>query len=250
MDVLFLIYVFAVGCCVGSFLNVLIYRLPLKTDIVVENSHCMSCNHTLAWYDLVPVLSYVFLKGRCRYCKGNISIQYPIVELLNGIAYLLIIMYSDRWTDIVVRFMLVSALIVISVVDIKTGEIPFSMNVVVFIAGLVNLYANKESLPLHTLSFVCATAFFVPLYYIFKGRLIGGGDIKLILCSSILFSPLLTFMVYLFSCILASLGYIVERIVSKKNIRIIRFGPYLTISIMFMYLFGIELLEWYMHMIL
>lgn len=80
--------IFLIGIVIGSFLNVCIYRIPKKETIVYGRSHCMTCNKEIKWYDLIPVFSYLFLRGRCRYCKEKISLQYPCVELITGIIYL------------------------------------------------------------------------------------------------------------------------------------------------------------------
>ena len=83
------VIIFLYGIVIGSFLNVLIYRLPLKENIATESSHCMSCGHKLQWYDLVPLVSYMMLGGKCRYCKTKISPQYPVIEAVNGAMYVI-----------------------------------------------------------------------------------------------------------------------------------------------------------------
>ena len=75
------------GIFIGSFLNVCIYRIPKKETVVFGRSHCMSCGKEIKWYDLIPVISYLILGGKCRYCKEKLSLQYPCIELLNGLAY-------------------------------------------------------------------------------------------------------------------------------------------------------------------
>ena len=80
--------IFILGIFIGSFLNVCIYRIPKKETIVYGRSHCMTCNKEIKWYDLIPVFSYLFLRGKCRYCKEKLSLQYPCVELITGIIYL------------------------------------------------------------------------------------------------------------------------------------------------------------------
>ena len=80
-------FVLIFGTLIGSFLNVCIYRIPKKETIVYGHSHCMSCQKEIKWYDLVPVISYLILGGKCRYCKEKLSLQYPCIELLNGLAY-------------------------------------------------------------------------------------------------------------------------------------------------------------------
>ena len=87
-----LLYIFAFlyGIVIGSFLNVCIYRIPKKESIVTVGSHCMKCDHRLAWYDLFPLFSYLFLRGKCRYCGAKLARQYPLVEGANGILYLIV----------------------------------------------------------------------------------------------------------------------------------------------------------------
>ena len=75
------------GLIIGSFLNVCIYRIPRKENIAIGRSHCTNCNTIIKWYDLIPVLSYLILMGKCRYCKEKISLQYPCIEFINGVAY-------------------------------------------------------------------------------------------------------------------------------------------------------------------
>ena len=82
--------ILVLGLVIGSFLNVCIFRIPLKQSISFPASHCFKCHHKLGILDLFPLFSFIFLKGRCRYCGENISIQYPLVEFINGIIYLLL----------------------------------------------------------------------------------------------------------------------------------------------------------------
>ncbi len=96
--------VFILGLVIGSFLNVCIYRIPAGESIVFGASHCTKCGNRIKWYDLIPVLSYLILLGRCRYCKEKISLQYPCIELVNGIVYLGIYL----WLGLTIWFGLVS----------------------------------------------------------------------------------------------------------------------------------------------
>lgn len=82
-----IVLVFIIGILIGSFLNVCIYRIPKHETVVFGRSHCMSCNREIKWYDLIPVFSYLFLRGRCRYCKEKLSLQYPCIELITGIIF-------------------------------------------------------------------------------------------------------------------------------------------------------------------
>lgn len=125
------IIIFIYGIVIGSFLNVCIYRIPNKESVVMVNSHCMSCGHKLVWYDLFPLFSYLFLKGRCRYCGSKLSYQYPLIELLNGILYLVVFGANGMNVESVLFALLVSALLTLSVIDYRTLEIPVRINAVI-----------------------------------------------------------------------------------------------------------------------
>ena len=131
--------IFLFGIVFGSFLNVCIYRIPKGENIVSERSHCMECGHELAWYDLVPLFSYIFLKGRCRYCGAKISPQYPIIEALNGIMWCLTFFIVGWEWEAVFICLVIPALIVITVIDWRTYEIPFGANVYIFVVGVLHL---------------------------------------------------------------------------------------------------------------
>ena len=110
--------VFLYGIVIGSFLNVCIYRLPLKENIAttgshVQSSHCMSCGRKLGWRDMVPVFSYIMLRGRCRQCGAKISIQYPLIEALNGVLYVIVFMANGFTFSSVLYCLMTSALIVL-----------------------------------------------------------------------------------------------------------------------------------------
>ena len=120
------------GLVVGSFLNVCIYRLPLHESIITAPSHCMTCGRKLRWYDMVPVFSWIVLGGKCRNCKSKISVQYPIIEALNGVLYVLVCAVNGlNWSSLLYCLM-TSALLTLSLIDWRTYEIPFGINVFLF----------------------------------------------------------------------------------------------------------------------
>lgn len=130
------------GMCVGSFMNVLIYRIPKGEDFVRSHSHCMSCGHRLAWYDMFPVFSYIFLRGKCRYCGAKLSIQYPLIEAANGVLWgLCFYRYGFSMMGIVTAGLL-SVLVVIAVIDERTMEIPFGLNVFIFILAVIKVISE------------------------------------------------------------------------------------------------------------
>ena len=122
------IVVFLYGIVIGSFLNVCIYRIPKGEDIVKTNSHCMVCGKQLKWYDLFPVISFLMLRGRCRYCGTKLSWQYPLIESLNGILYCLVIAVKGVNINSMIYCLFVSALLTLSIIDFRTFEIPIGIN--------------------------------------------------------------------------------------------------------------------------
>ena len=145
--ILLYIVIFLYGIVIGSFLNVLIYRIPKKENIVTTRSHCMNCGYQLRWYDLVPLFSYLALGGRCRKCKAHISAQYPIIEALNGVLYLLVFWKYGMSVDSLVYCLLFSALLALSVIDFRTYEIPVGFNIIYTGTG-----ADPWNLPLYTVA--------------------------------------------------------------------------------------------------
>lgn len=118
--ILFYIIVFLYGIVIGSFLNVLIYRIPKKENLVMTRSHCMSCGYQLRWFDLIPLFSFLALGGKCRKCKTRLSVQYPIIEALNGVLYLAVFARYGVSVESLLYCLLFSALLALSVIDFRT----------------------------------------------------------------------------------------------------------------------------------
>ena len=118
-----IIFIAIIGLCIGSFLNVCIYRIPREESIIFPPSHCTTCSYKLQSYDLIPLLSYLFLKGRCRGCGERISIKYSLIEMLNSLLYVLIYCNYGNSIDSLKGFLLSSLLIVIAGIDLKTHYI-------------------------------------------------------------------------------------------------------------------------------
>ena len=177
--ILLYIVIFLYGIVIGSFLNVLIYRIPKKENIVTTRSHCMNCGYQLRWYDLVPLFSYLALGGRCRKCKAHISAQYPIIEALNGVLYLLVFWKFGMSVDSLVYCLLFSALLALSVIDFRTYEIPVGFNLFLLALGLIHGAFHYTQWLDFLIGFLCVSVFLLILYYATGGRAIGGGDVKL-----------------------------------------------------------------------
>ena len=153
--ILLYIVIFLYGIVIGSFLNVLIYRIPKKENIVTTRSHCMNCGYQLKWYDLVPLFSYLVLGGRCRKCKAHISVQYPVIEALNGVLYLIVFWKYGMSVDSLVYCLLFSTLLALSVIDFRTYEIPVGFNLFILgciIGSVIHLIRMKVSGEGHVLA--------------------------------------------------------------------------------------------------
>ena len=149
--VVYLILAFILGAVIGSFLNVVIIRTPRKESIIGNNnggSHCMSCNHKLGVLDLFPIFSYIFLGGKCRYCKAKISPRYWIVELATALLFTLALVVFGISYKLLIAFVLISALVVASGIDIDTMEIPYGVSILIALLGVI----ETTVLPLYLLA--------------------------------------------------------------------------------------------------
>jgi len=243
------IIIFLYGIIIGSFLNVLIYRIPKKENIATERSHCMACGHKLQWYDLVPLVSYMTLRGKCRYCKAKISAQYPLVEGLNGLGYVLIFAVNGfSWLSILFSFTY-SIFIVISVIDWRTYEIPFCLNVAVFVIAVARLLIYRENILEYILGFFVVSGFM--LIALFIGRKIagvdafGGGDIKLMAAAGLLVGARLVVLAFVIGCILGAVIHSIRMRISEQD-HVLAFGPYLCAGLFVAMLFGNEMIIWYL----
>lgn len=237
--------IFLYGIVIGSFLNVCIYRIPRKENISTTRSHCMNCGYGLKWYDLIPIFSFIFLKGKCRKCSEKISIQYPIIECLNGILYVLIFMTHGFWIESIIFCALTSALIVLSVIDFRTFEIPIGINIFIGILGMIRVALDLENIVEYIIGFCCVSGFLLFIYFLTKGRGIGGGDIKLMAVCGLILGYKFIILGFILGCIIGSVIHLIRMKISNKD-HILAFGPYLAMGIVLSLLYGDQLLHWYL----
>lgn len=246
--ILFSIIVFLYGIIIGSFLNVCIYRLPKKENIVTIRSHCMQCGYQLKWYDLIPLFSWLVLGGRCRKCKAKISVQYPVIEALNGVLYLLVFARFGVSTECLLYCLLASALLVLSVIDFRTYEIPFGINVFIAGLGLVRILTDLSNWAEYVIGFFAVSLFLYVIYLLTRGRGIGGGDIKLMAASGLLLGWQCNILAFLLGCIIGSVCHVIRMRVTKAE-HVLALGPYLSIGIFLCAMWGRELINWYLSML-
>jgi len=136
-DAVLLLYALVLGLCVGSFLNVVIYRLPLGQSLVSPGSRCTKCGYHLRWYDNVPVLSWALLGGRCRQCRTAISIQYPVVEIVTGLLFVLVVWLTPVGPLLVSRLILVAILVALFGIDLEHQILPNVITLPGIVIGLM-----------------------------------------------------------------------------------------------------------------
>lgn len=244
MIILYII-VFLYGITIGSFLNVLIYRIPKKENIVSTRSHCMSCGYQLHWYDLVPLFSYLILGGKCRECKTKLSVQYPLIEGLNGVLYLLAFYKYGFSVESLLYCLLFSALLALSVIDFRTYEIPVGFNYFILALGLVRVFTDRSNWLEYLIGLVAVSGVLAIIFYISDGRFIGGGDVKLMAAAGLLMGWKLNLLSFCVGCILGSVIHLIRMKVSGEDHQL-AMGPYLAGGIFLTVMFGNEFLTWYL----
>lgn len=234
------------GLVFGSFLNVCIYRIPLKLSVVSGNkgrSMCTTCGHDLKWYDLIPVFSYLFLRGKCRYCKSHISARYPVVECLNSLLWILAVKFYGMTLSGFCYCIFFSILILVAFIDWDTQEIPYRLEAAIAAVALVSFFAPgfpgwKERVAgMLIISVPMAVGVFFNAF--------GGGDVQLVFVSGFL----LGWKCMLIAAFIAVLtGAVHAAVAVSKGKRKMRmpFGPYLAAGMIVAALFGTQIFEWYL----
>lgn len=241
---------FLIGITCFSFLNVVIYRLPLKMKFTFGHSKCTSCGHQLAPKDLVPIASWVSLKGKCRYCGEKISARYTWVELLGGCSAVLCTAYFGINLQALTAFLVLAVLTVITFIDMDCMRIPFELNVVLFGLGILSIFTmNDVTIWERVIGMICVS---VPLYLIIwiipDG--FGGGDIKLMFAAGFLLGWKATLVAFFIGLLLGG-GYAIGSLAGRKKGKKehFAFGPYLCIGIAIAMFVGNILVDWYVHFV-
>lgn len=246
MNPIYLIIIFLYGIVIGSFLNVCIYRIPKKENIAIVPSHCMKCNHQLKWYDNIPLVSWlILLRGKCRYCKAPISPQYPIIEGVNGLLWLLVFIVNGLNIDSLLYCLLASALLTLSIIDFRTYEIPVGINYFILALGLIMTVYHYTDWLSHVIGFFAVS---IPLYVIIiatDGRGIGGGDMKLMAVAGLLIGWKLVVLAFALGCIIGAPIHILRMKIANAD-RVLAMGPYLSIGIFISVLWGNQMIDWYL----
>lgn len=232
LGIFVLILTIIVGLVVGSFLNVVIYRFPLNMSLAKPGSHCPKCNSPIKWYDNIPVISYIVLKGKCRHCKAHISIRYPLVEILNAVLWFCcflaftnyIIPTNDmNWLKFVVSCVICSTMVCIFFCDLDNKEIPELFQGILLICGLLLLLDNPTQFNImqKVFGFIGAAGLFMIVNLIFrlikKRDGIGFGDVELVACSGLIIGGYSMIFSLIVSCVVGGIILIILYYVNSKK---------------------------------
>lgn len=255
------VFIFIAGTCVGSFLNVCIYRIPLEQSIAFPPSHCPHCSTPLKTKDLLPIISYLLLKGKCRYCDAGISMRYPLVELLTGIVWLTVFIRFGLSIETAAFLFLFSILIAVFFIDIDHMIIPNGLVLTGLAGGLLIFIYNL----FHPFSLYSPARWYTPLIGMVSasgvlfivaliGLLIykndgamGMGDVKIFMPIGLFIGWKLALLALFMSIMaggLISIFLLLFRIKDRKSA--IPFGPYIILGTFIAVFFGNNLLNWYL----
>lgn len=234
------LFVFVLGLVLGSFYLVVATRLPKGEDIIKSRSHCDYCQKELKWYNLIPIFSYVFQRGKCSYCHHKIGIEYIVVELITGISFLISYLYYGFCYEFYESLVILSLVIIIYISDFKYLVILDSPLV---IAGILTIFLKLIYFGFNTIlyDFLCGIAlFFVMLMvqklgeFLFKRDALGGGDIKFSFIIGLIVGFKLGLAVLILSTFLALPYSVASMFLSKNNE--VAYGPFLAGALLIVFL--------------
>lgn len=247
MEIMYIVFIFIIGCIFGSFFNVVGYRVPNELSIVRPGSFCPKCKHSLSWYELIPIFSFLIQGGKCRSCKEKISIIYPIVEFTTGILFVSSYFVFGFSNEFLIAILVSSFMMIVIVSDINYLIIPDEVTLFFCILMFIVKLATEgvESAILSVLSglFLFGLMYFIMRLgnFIFKKESLGGGDVKLMFFVGLTIGPILgMFSIFLSSLIALPLSLLVFL---KDKDNVIPFGPFILIAAFAIILFGMSYLD-------
>src|SRR4030066_184341 len=246
------VLIFILGLIVGSFSNVCIYRIPRNESIIYPASHCPKCHTTIKPKDNIPLLSYILLKGKCRNCKTKISIQYPMVEFLSGLIYLIIYLIYGLSVQTLIYIILSSALIISAFIDLNEQIIPDVISLPGIVTGfIISFFVPYISFINSALGVVVGGGIILVISLggsvIYKKEAMGGGDVKLAAMIGAFLGwryIIISLFLGFFLGALAGIILIIAKI--KKREDVIPFGPFIVLGSLITLLWGEQIISWYL----
>lgn len=253
------------GLCFGSFVNALVWRIQTKKDIVRERSQCVHCGNVLAVKDLVPILSWLVLRGRCRYCQQPISKQYPLVEIVCAAVFASsyyfwpVHIVGGQWVLLVTWLIVAVGLLALAVYDLRFMILPSDIIYPTFAIALsgrliyILFFAQDKAhgFWLLALSLLVASGFFWVLFMISSGRWIGYGDVRLGLISgTVLADPAQSLQMIFVASLLGTIAILPGLLSHRKSLDTkIPYGPFLILATFVVLLFGANFTDWYLRLL-
>jgi leader peptidase (prepilin peptidase)/N-methyltransferase len=248
-------FAFIFGLCIGSFLNVCIYRLPAAKSISHPRSSCPKCGELIRFYDNIPVFSYMILRGKCRFCGEPISLRYPVIEILTGLFALITFVKYGLSLEALIYFVYIVSLLVITFIDIDHQIIPdvitlpgipiffiasFALPDISYLESILGILIGGGSLLLVAWTYNLIT----------KKEGMGGGDIKLLaMIGAVIGWKGVLFTIFVGSAVGTIAGMLVMLKTRKNRKMAIPFGPFLAIGGIAYIFFGPQLIEWYFNIL-
>lgn len=251
MDILIYGYIFFLGLIFGSFFNVVGIRVPAK-ETLMGRSHCNKCDHQITWFELIPILGYLVVGGKCSKCKTPISIKYPLMELLTGVLFLVSYMIlRENMVEYILVVSFISLMTIITVSDLYYKVVP-DVILLVFLPILVVFRILSPAMPWYE-GLIGGFVAFAFMYLIalygkirFKTLALGGGDIKLYFLIGIVLGYQTVFLSLFFA---ALAGLVSSIFLKNRTDKYIPFVPFIYFGSLIAYFYGYDLINWYIQLI-
>lgn len=252
--IMFYAIAFLIGICIGSFLNVVILRLPKQESLIKRSSHCMTCGTKIRACDLIPVFSWLFLRGKCHSCGEKISPRYPVVESLNGLIYVLTFWIMDFNVESIITCVMMSLLIVVAFMDWDTLEIDERILALIFVLAIpLAVFTDSVSIADRIIGALCisipffiigeVSRIFIRKRYGEDFRAIELGDTLLMIAAGAVLGTQAIIVSALVGIVAAAVGGLINKYATGESK--FAFGPFLSIGIAVGALWGNELAQWY-----
>lgn len=241
---------FVLGIVIGSFLNVCALRIPKGESFVWGRSHCPGCGQDLTWWQLIPLVSFILIRGKCAHCKAKVSWRYPLVELVTGVSFLLVYLAIGLSPQLIPALLLIGILIVVSLIDLDYQIIPNKLVAFGFVTGIpINLIFGRITWMEMLCGLLVGGGFLLLIALLSRGGM-GGGDVKFTAMLGIYLGWQYTletvFLASLFGAFVG-IGLILTKGATRKTP--IPFGPFLALSAYILCLWGPEVNNWYWAML-
>lgn len=258
MIVILAIFSFILGAILASFGGVIIARIPNGESIVKPASHCSNCNNVLKWYDNIPILSFIILRGKCRYCKTKIGYFYFIIEIIGGLSFLLVFLQFQFSYNTIIGFFVSFILLVMAGLDYKTHYVYDLSLIALFLVSavsyivpqIINLNFEPSGLIGLAVGFLGFLLIKIIAKVIAKTEALGMGDVYLMGAAGLLLGWQNLLLSILFGSVIGAIIEVMLILMKKKNRDSeIAFVPYLALGIFLAYLYGNTIIDWYLRMV-